>query len=131
MRKNTGRMAALAGLAFLVFATTAHSGEQRSCDTDIAIFPNGSQETAQFHLTVAASDGAARMVVRGSGDWSGTRTRHASGADTIAFRTRAATETLTIGRVGDLLWEIAYTNQTASDSRVVAFVGTCRPWKTQ
>lgn len=121
----------LGTLSVLAFAGVSFANEQRECSTSFAVFPSGHQEDATFRLTIAASAKAAKIRVKKSGEWTGKRTRHSSGADTIVFNTAAAVETLTIGVQGALLWEIDYRDDEANSDRVMAFIGTCDPWRQQ
>ncbi len=130
----TGHIFLAVPLAFvlaLLTGGTATAAEQRRCKTDFAVFPRGNQQRVVLQATVEAGDTSARVRVDGSGEWSGRRTRLASGADTVVFDSGPAIETLTIGVGGALLWEIAYRDRVAGDGRVIAFIGMCKPWKAQ
>lgn len=118
-------------LATSVLSGTAFANDQRNCKTEFAVFPTGSTEDATFRLTIAVSAKTAKVRVAKSGEWSGRRERHASGADTIVFETNAAVETLTIGATGNFLWEIDYKDPSAHSDRVIGFIGFCEPWRPQ
>jgi hypothetical protein len=128
------RVLAVAGslFALVLTAVSAHAAEQSNCTFRLALFEGGSPKTTALRVRIARDGGAGRVVVDGSGDYSGRAVTANTGSFEVSFATPVSRETITIGPDGAAIWRIGFQNPVqarAQTGGLVGYAGTCSSFR--
>jgi hypothetical protein len=94
--------------------------EQRLCTFEKAITTTGETLDVFWEVIATQNEANARVIVKGSGDYSGNAKNSANGAAEFTFTTQVSTEVITVGPTGEAAWQIDFQN-----GETMAYFGYC------